>query len=147
MIGLQDLSYIKRIEFEGQEEVSRAIRLSIAAELEAANLYTAIAEGCNNEEISRVMMDIAREEKVHAGEFMKLLKDINPQEGECWKEGEEHAAGKKYGNEITGDAEAEAEPIGEPYPKDMTTQPLDNFSDSALEGLNEEIDEVLENRK
>ena len=131
MIGLQNLSHI---ELEGQEEISRAIRLSISAELDAVNLYTIIAEGCSDEKVAKVMTSIANEEKVHAGEFIKLLKDINPQEGERWKEGEE---------EVTDDVK----PIGEPYPKDMTIQPIDNFSNSALEGLNEEIDGVLADRK
>lgn len=145
--GPQDLHNIKSVELNGADDIKKAIRLSIAAELDASNLYEMIAEGCSDEKVRKLMMDIANEEKVHAGEFMKLLKVIDEEEGKYWDEGEEEAAGLIFGQEMTGDSEAEAEPeIGEPYPS-MTTQPLDTISTEALEGLNEEIDEVLKSRK
>ena len=144
--GPHDLDNIEKVELNTPEDIRKAIRLSIMAELDAANLYEMIAEGCGDEKVSKLMIDIANEEKVHAGEFMKLLSEVDPSEKEHWEEGEKEAAGKIYGNEMTG-IEAPAEPVGEPYPKDMTKQPLDTFSSSALEGLNEEIDGVLKSRK
>ena len=54
-------------------ELLRAIRQSLAAEEEAVHLYEAIADGSANEFVSRVMQDVADEEKVHAGEFQRLL--------------------------------------------------------------------------
>jgi len=54
-------------------ELVRAIRLNIAAEHEAAHLYTAHAEATDHELAKKVLMDIADEERVHVGEFMRLL--------------------------------------------------------------------------
>ena len=148
--GPHDLDNIEKVELDGVEDIRKAIRLSIMAELDAANLYEMIAEGCGDEKVKKLMMDIANEEKVHAGEFMKLLKTVDEEEGKHWEEGEEEAAGVIYGNEMTG-TDAEAEPyeepeVGKPFPS-MMTQPLDDISTEALEGLNEEIDEVLAERK
>lgn len=54
-------------------ELVRAIRLNIAAEHEAAHLYTAHAEATDHELAKKVLLDIADEERVHVGEFMRLL--------------------------------------------------------------------------
>ena len=54
-------------------ELIRAIRQNIAAEEEATHLYTAHAEATDNELAKRVLLDIADEERVHVGEFSRLL--------------------------------------------------------------------------
>lgn len=54
-------------------ELIRAIRLDIAAEEEAVHLYVAQAEATDNELAKKVLIDIADEERVHAGEFLRLL--------------------------------------------------------------------------
>ena len=50
-----------------EEELIRAIRFMIAAEYEAIQLYTQLAESTDNELAREVLYDIADEEKVHAG--------------------------------------------------------------------------------
>jgi rubrerythrin len=50
-------------------ELVRAIRLMIAAEYEAIQLYMQLAESTDNELAKEVLIDIANEERVHAGEF------------------------------------------------------------------------------
>lgn len=72
-----------------KEELIRAIRLMIAAEYEAVQLYTQLAESIDNELAKEVLNDIAEEEIVHAGEFLRLLKELYPEEFEKYKEGEE----------------------------------------------------------
>ncbi len=62
------------------EELVRAIRFMIAAEYEAVQLYTQLAESIDNELARRVLVDIAEEEIVHAGEFLALLKQLAPGE-------------------------------------------------------------------
>jgi len=62
------------------EELIRAIRFMIAAEYEAVQLYTQLAESIDNELSKRVLLDIADEEIVHAGEFLALLKQLAPGE-------------------------------------------------------------------
>ena len=69
------------------EELVRAIRFMIAAEYEAVQLYTQLAESTDNELAIDVLKDIANEEKVHAGEFLRLLKELAPDEYDFYAEG------------------------------------------------------------
>lgn len=71
------------------EEVVRAIRYMVAAEYEAVQLYTQLAESIDNRLAKAVLMDIAEEEIVHAGEFLRLLKELAPDEEGLYKEGYE----------------------------------------------------------
>ena len=54
-------------------ELVRGIRLSLSAEEEASHLYTALADATDNELAKAVLRDIADEERVHKGEFQRLL--------------------------------------------------------------------------
>ena len=49
------------------------LRSAIIAELDAINLYEQMADMTPNVKIRRVLLDIAREEKTHVGEFQTLL--------------------------------------------------------------------------
>jgi rubrerythrin len=71
------------------QELIRAIRFNIAAEYEAIQLYMQLAESIDNELAKRVLIDIANEERVHAGEFLKLLKALAPDEEKYYQEGYE----------------------------------------------------------
>ena len=70
-------------------ELVRAIRYFIAAEYEAIQLYEQLAESTDNELAKKVILDIAREEVVHAGEFLRLLKELQPDEQANYDEGTE----------------------------------------------------------
>lgn len=54
-------------------ELARALRLDLAAEEEAIHLYEAHADATDNELAKKVLLDIANEERVHVGEFQRLL--------------------------------------------------------------------------
>ena len=69
-------------------ELIRGIRFSISAEYEAVQLYMQLAESADNELAKKVLIDIANEEKEHAGEFLRLLKELSPEEFEFYKHGE-----------------------------------------------------------
>jgi rubrerythrin len=69
------------------EELVRAIRFMIAAEYEAVQMYMQLAESTDDKLAIEVLKDIADEEKVHAGEFLRLLKHLAPDEEEFYKEG------------------------------------------------------------
>ncbi len=71
------------------EELVRAIRFMIAAEYEAIQLYKQTAESANNMLAKEVLIDIANEEKEHAGEFLRLLRELDPDEEKFYKEGYE----------------------------------------------------------
>ncbi|HUL21695.1 MAG TPA: ferritin family protein [Thermodesulfobacteriota bacterium] len=49
------------------------LRSAIIAELDAINLYEQMAEMTSNAKIRSVLLDIAKEEKTHVGEFQTLL--------------------------------------------------------------------------
>jgi rubrerythrin len=65
------------------------LRAGIIAELDAINLYEQMAALTDNENIRRILLDIAKEEKTHVGEFQTLLL-ANDEE-----QGKELEAGKK----------------------------------------------------
>jgi len=69
------------------EELIRAIRFMIAAEYEAIQLYMQLAESTDNKLAQDVLKDIADEERVHAGEFLRLLKELAPDEEKFYAEG------------------------------------------------------------
>jgi rubrerythrin len=69
------------------EELKRAIRFDIAAEYEAVQLYLQLAESTDNRLAIAVLRDIAKEELEHAGEFLRLLKELAPDEQGHYDEG------------------------------------------------------------
>ncbi|MRR54882.1 MAG: rubrerythrin [Deltaproteobacteria bacterium] len=69
------------------EELVRAVRFTVAAEYEAVQLYTQLAESTDNELAKRVLMEIADEEIVHAGELLRLLKELYPREEALYAQG------------------------------------------------------------
>lgn len=70
-------------------ELIRAIRFMIAAEYEAIQLYMQLAESTDNKLAIEVLKDIADEERVHAGEFLRLLHKLAPDEEKYYTEGGE----------------------------------------------------------
>ena len=68
-------------------ELVRTIRFMIAAEYEAVQLYMQLAESTDNELARAVLEDISEEELVHAGEFLRLLDELEPQEKDFYKSG------------------------------------------------------------
>lgn len=71
------------------------LRVAIIAELDAINLYEQLAAMTDNEDIKKILLDVAKEEKTHVGEFQALLlkKDM--------EQVEELEKGKKEVEEIT----------------------------------------------
>ena len=71
------------------------LRTALTAELDAISLYEQMAAMTDNENIRKVLLDIAKEEKTHLGEFQALLLE---KDREQLKELEE---GKKEVRELT----------------------------------------------
>ena len=63
-----DLQRIKKGDLDKE-----ILRSAIIAELDAINLYEQMADMTRNRNIRKVLLDIAREEKTHVGEFQTLL--------------------------------------------------------------------------
>jgi rubrerythrin len=65
------------------------LRLAIIAELDAISLYEQLAETASSEEIKKVLLDVAKEEKTHVGEFQALLLELDPQQKEELEHGKD----------------------------------------------------------
>ena len=63
------------------------VRLAMIAELDAVNLYERMAAKAKNEDLKKVLLDVANEEKVHAEEFEQMLEELDPD----YEESEEQA--------------------------------------------------------
>jgi rubrerythrin len=76
-----------------KEDIDKEVlRAAIIAELDAINLYEQMAALAKNETIKKVMLDIAREEKTHVGEFQTLLLREDPEQKKELEEGEKEVA-------------------------------------------------------
>jgi len=79
-----------------KEDLNKEIlRAAIIAELDAVNLYEQMAALTENQHIKTILLDIAKEEKTHVGEFQTLLL-MNDKQHE-----KELAEGKKEVEELT----------------------------------------------
>jgi rubrerythrin len=72
------------------------LRGAIIAELDAINLYEQMAALTDDDDIRKVLLDIAREEKTHVGEFQTMLLRLDAEQVSEM----EHA--KKEIKELTG---------------------------------------------
>jgi rubrerythrin len=63
-----DLERIKKGDLDRE-----ILRSAIIAELDAINLYEQMADMTQNRNIRKLLLDVAREEKTHVGEFQVLL--------------------------------------------------------------------------
>jgi rubrerythrin len=80
-----DLEKVKKEDLDKE-----ILRTGIIAELDAINLYEQMAALASKESLRKVLLDIAKEEKTHVGEFQTLLlKEDKEQEGELEKGKEE----------------------------------------------------------
>jgi rubrerythrin len=57
----------------GQNIDKQLLRIGLISELDAINLYEQMAELATDDDIKNILLDIAKEEKTHVGEFQKLL--------------------------------------------------------------------------
>jgi uncharacterized protein len=69
------------------EELVRAIRLDLAAEHEAVHTYLSHADATDHPLAKAVLIDIANEERVHVGEFARLISILTGDEDEFLKKG------------------------------------------------------------
>ena len=68
------------------------IRAKINEENEAVNSYLSLVPHITDPEISRIIQDIANEEKVHVGELQKILYNLDQDELKKEKEGRKENA-------------------------------------------------------
>lgn len=92
------------------DELIRAIRLDLAAEHEAVHLYLAHAQATDHPLAKKVLIDIANEERVHAGEFNRLINILTGDEEELLAQGAKEV--DEMASTIMPPAEKVLEPSG-----------------------------------
>ena len=85
-----DLEKIRREDLDKE-----ILRVGILAELDAINLYEQMAAMAEDENIKKILLDIAKEEKTHMGEFQAFLLKLDGEQKE------ELEKGKKEVDELT----------------------------------------------
>jgi uncharacterized protein len=70
-----------------RDETVRFLRQDFAAEQEAAHLYEALRDATDNELVKISIQEIANDEKVHAGKFMRMIEALTGDEGKYLLQG------------------------------------------------------------
>jgi len=63
------------------------LRAGMIAELDAVSFYEQMADMTENKDIKRILLDIAKEEKTHLGEFEAMLLRIDKEQVEELEKG------------------------------------------------------------
>ncbi len=78
-----------------QKDLDKQIlRVAIIAELDAISFYEQMASLSSNENLKKVLLEVAREEKTHVGEFQAMLLEVDKEHEK------ELAAGKAEVDEL-----------------------------------------------
>ena len=84
---------LKKVKKENLDQ--EICRLGMIAELDAVSLYEQLAAATSNRKIKKILLDVAREEKTHVGEFQSLLFTIDQEQVQELKKGEKEVRGIK----------------------------------------------------
>ena len=63
------------------------VRTAIIAEMDAINLYEQLSNKSKNKKVKKTFLEIAREEKVHVGEFEALIEMLDKEHEPAEEEG------------------------------------------------------------
>lgn len=83
-----DLKKVKKKDLDKE-----ILRLGIIAELDAVSLYEQLAAMTLNRKIKKILLDIAKEEKTHVGEFQALLLEEDKEQVKELKKGKKEVEG------------------------------------------------------
>ena len=87
VVGLLSEMPVSLERLRGEDLDREILRVGMIAELDAINLYEQMAAMTENEHIKRVLLDIAKEEKTHLGEFLALLLKMDEEQEKELEEG------------------------------------------------------------
>jgi rubrerythrin len=83
-----------------QDLEKEILRAAIIAELDAINLYEQMADMVQDADLKKILLDVAREEKTHVGEFHTFLLRKDPQQKDELDEGKKEVEELHRGREI-----------------------------------------------
>ena len=73
---------------KGEKLDQEILRAAVIAELDAINLYEQMAAMTDSDNLKKILLDVAKEEKTHVGEFETMLLKIDAEQVEELKAGE-----------------------------------------------------------
>lgn len=77
-----------KLETIKKEDIDKEVlRAAIIAELDAINLYEQMANLVTDSKLKTILLDVAKEEKTHVGEFQALLLKLDKEQLEELEEG------------------------------------------------------------
>ena len=79
---------------EFPETDKEILRLGMMAELDAISLYEQLSKVTKDKNIKKILLDIAKEEKTHVGEFQALLLKLDKEQVEELEEGKKEVEEK-----------------------------------------------------
>lgn len=79
-----DLSKVEKGDLDNE-----ILRVGIIAELDAINLYEQLAAMAQDKNLKKILLDVAKEEKTHVGEFQALLLKFDKEQVKELEEGKE----------------------------------------------------------
>ena len=82
-----------------KEKDLEILRAALMAELDSINLYRQLAAAAENENVRKLLVEVAGAEKIHVGEFQTLLLRLDPRQAKKSEEGEETVRKLLYTNE------------------------------------------------
>jgi rubrerythrin len=82
----KNLASLKNLDKKTKDK--EILRLGIIAELDAISFYEQLAAATDDPKLKTVLMDIAKEEKTHVGEFQALLLKLDKEQEVELKEGQ-----------------------------------------------------------
>lgn len=76
------------LEKVNKEDIKKELlRVAMIAELDAVNLYEQLAAMTDDKDLKRLLLDVAKEEKTHFGEFQALLLRLDSEQVKELEEG------------------------------------------------------------
>ena len=86
------------INLKSPQKEHQMLRLGIIAEADAVNLYETMASNTSHPLLKKLFLDVAKEEKVHIGEFEEVLESIDKEYDEAEEEAEEELKDMGFDN-------------------------------------------------
>lgn len=78
---------------KGKDLDKEILRVGIIAELDAVSLYEQLAAMTPNRKIKKILLDIAKEEKTHVGEFQAMLLKLDKEQVKELEKGKKEVEG------------------------------------------------------
>lgn len=117
----------------GEKTDLQILRTGIISEMDAISLYEQLAEIASDDDIKNTLLDIAKEEKTHVGEFEALLKKLDTEQKSELNAGEKEVE-KSSNEEDSNDEDSNDEDTEEDVMKEAKER---LYGRTAVEGLNE----------